>query len=169
MRTALHFPGGDTARRRQAGGDSTATTLPWLVISKVSPLLTSSRIFDELFRSSRCRIVRIVAPEGDAARVAIVAVGERLFGDTRLCGMVALLRLVVLFGGVSAEHDVSRVTAAHVLAAADRASTSWCRGHQQDGSWVRNDDAMARLPMARRCRTHLMSSDGRRPADRAAG
>ncbi|MDR2280113.1 MAG: D-alanine--D-alanine ligase, partial [Gordonia sp. (in: high G+C Gram-positive bacteria)] len=29
-----------------------------------------------------------------------------------------LLRLVVLYGGVSAEHDVSRVTAAPVLAAA---------------------------------------------------
>lgn len=32
-----------------------------------------------------------------------------------------LLRLIVLYGGVSAEHDVSRVTAAHVIAAADPA------------------------------------------------
>ena len=37
-----------------------------------------------------------------------------------------LLRLVVLFGGVSAEHDVSRVTAAHVLAAADRGKYELC-------------------------------------------
>ena len=29
------------------------------------------------------------------------------------------INLVVLFGGQSAEHDVSRATAAHVLAAAD--------------------------------------------------
>ena len=29
------------------------------------------------------------------------------------------IRLVVLFGGQSAEHDVSCVTASHVLAAAD--------------------------------------------------
>ncbi|MFT3898802.1 MAG: D-alanine--D-alanine ligase family protein [Gordonia sp. (in: high G+C Gram-positive bacteria)] len=32
----------------------------------------------------------------------------------------AKLRLVVLFGGASAEHDISCITAAHVLAAADR-------------------------------------------------
>lgn len=29
------------------------------------------------------------------------------------------IRLVVLFGGRSAEHDISRITARHVLAAAD--------------------------------------------------
>ncbi len=57
-----------------------------------------------------------------------------------------LLRLVVLFGGVSAEHDVSRVTAAHVLAAADRTKYELVPvGIGKDGSWVRNDDAMAAL------------------------
>lgn len=57
-----------------------------------------------------------------------------------------LLRLVVLFGGVSAEHDVSRVTAAHVLAAADRTKYELVPVDiGKDGSWVRNDDAMAAL------------------------
>lgn len=56
------------------------------------------------------------------------------------------LRLVVLFGGRSAEHDVSCVTARHVLAAADPdryriepiAIT-------RDGRWVRAHDAAAAL------------------------
>ena len=57
-----------------------------------------------------------------------------------------LLRLVVLFGGVSAEHDVSRVTAAHVLAAVDRAKYELVPvGIGKDGSWVRNDAAIAAL------------------------
>lgn len=57
-----------------------------------------------------------------------------------------LLRLVVLFGGVSAEHDVSRVTAAHVLAAADRTKYELVPvGIGKDGSWIRNDDAIAAL------------------------
>ena len=57
-----------------------------------------------------------------------------------------LLRLVVLFGGVSAEHDVSRVTAAHVLAAADRAKYELVPiGIAKDGTWIRNDKAIAAL------------------------
>ena len=57
-----------------------------------------------------------------------------------------LLRLVVLYGGVSAEHDVSRVTAAHVLAAADPAKYSVVPiGIAKNGTWVRNDKVIASL------------------------
>ncbi len=57
-----------------------------------------------------------------------------------------LLRLVVLFGGVSAEHDVSCVTAAHVLAAADRTKYELVPvGIAKDGTWLRNDKAIAAL------------------------
>ena len=56
------------------------------------------------------------------------------------------LRLVVLFGGVSAEHDVSCVTAASVLGAVDRARYDVVPiGIAQDGRWLRNDDAIAAL------------------------
>ena len=56
------------------------------------------------------------------------------------------LRLVVLYGGVSAEHDVSRVTAAHVLAAADRSKYSLVAiGIGHDGVWHRNDAAISAL------------------------
>ena len=49
-------------------------------------------------------------------------------------------RLVVLFGGQSAEHDVSRVTARHVLAAADPARYDLVPvGIARDGRWVRLD------------------------------
>ncbi|MDL9938863.1 D-alanine--D-alanine ligase family protein [Gordonia sp. ABSL1-1] len=57
-----------------------------------------------------------------------------------------LLRLVVLFGGASAEHDVSRVTAAHVLAAADQTKYELVPiGIAKDGTWRRNDKAIAAL------------------------
>ncbi|MGW0037348.1 D-alanine--D-alanine ligase family protein [Gordonia sp. NPDC003376] len=57
-----------------------------------------------------------------------------------------LLRLVVLYGGASAEHDVSRVTAAHVIAAADPAKYSVIPiGIGKDGTWVRNDKVIAAL------------------------
>ncbi|MFW0789610.1 D-alanine--D-alanine ligase family protein [Gordonia sp. CPCC 205333] len=57
-----------------------------------------------------------------------------------------LLRLVVLFGGVSAEHDVSCVTAAHVLAAADRTKYDIVPvGITRDGGWFRQDKAIAAL------------------------
>ncbi|NDZ95691.1 D-alanine--D-alanine ligase [Streptomyces sp. SID6673] len=57
-----------------------------------------------------------------------------------------LLRLVVLFGGVSAEHDVSCVTAAHVLAAADRDKYELVPiGIAKNGAWLRNDKAIATL------------------------
>lgn len=51
-------------------------------------------------------------------------------------------RLVVLFGGQSAEHDVSCVTARHVLAAAspDRYEID-AIGITRDGTWIRTDAA----------------------------
>lgn len=47
-------------------------------------------------------------------------------------------RLVVLFGGQSAEHDISRVTARHVLTAADPDRYELVAiGITRDGTWVR--------------------------------
>lgn len=47
-------------------------------------------------------------------------------------------RLVILFGGQSAEHDISRVTARHVLAAADPTRYDITAvGIARDGRWVR--------------------------------
>ena len=57
-----------------------------------------------------------------------------------------LLRLIILYGGVSAEHDVSRVTAAHVIAAADPDKYDVVPiGIAKDGTWVRNDKVVASL------------------------
>lgn len=55
-------------------------------------------------------------------------------------------RLIVLFGGVSAERDVSCVSAAHVLAAidTDRYEVEPI-GIDADGRWLRADDAKALL------------------------
>ena len=56
------------------------------------------------------------------------------------------IRLLVLFGGQSAEHDVSCVTASHVLAAADPQRFEVVPvGITRDGQWVRAADAMAAL------------------------
>ncbi|MGI9602995.1 MAG: D-alanine--D-alanine ligase family protein [Acidimicrobiales bacterium] len=56
------------------------------------------------------------------------------------------IRLVVLFGGQSAEHDVSCVSARHVLAAVDPSRyTIEPVGITRDGAWVRAEDAMAAL------------------------
>ncbi len=54
------------------------------------------------------------------------------------------VRLVVLFGGQSAEHDVSRVTARHVLGAAspERYAID-AIGISRDGDWVRTDAVAA--------------------------
>ena len=55
-------------------------------------------------------------------------------------------RLVVLFGGQSAEHDVSCVTAASVLGAVDPARYDVVPvGITKEGRWVAADDAMAAL------------------------
>jgi D-alanine-D-alanine ligase len=56
------------------------------------------------------------------------------------------VRLVVLFGGQSAEHDVSRVTAAHVLRAVDPARYAVTAvGIARDGQWQLAEGAMAAL------------------------
>jgi D-alanine-D-alanine ligase len=56
------------------------------------------------------------------------------------------VRLVVLFGGQSAEHEVSCTTAAHVLAAADPDRYEVVPvGITREGTWVRADDARSAL------------------------
>ncbi|GAB08322.1 D-alanine--D-alanine ligase [Gordonia araii NBRC 100433] len=56
------------------------------------------------------------------------------------------LRLVVLFGGASAEHDISCITAAHVLAAADRARYDLAPvGITREGAWVTPTAAVTAL------------------------
>ncbi|MGI9594820.1 MAG: hypothetical protein ACR2QK_01590, partial [Acidimicrobiales bacterium] len=56
------------------------------------------------------------------------------------------IRLIVLFGGQSAEHDVSCTTAAHVLAAADPERYQIeAIGITRDGAFVRANDAVALL------------------------
>jgi len=56
------------------------------------------------------------------------------------------IHLVVLFGGQSAEHEVSCTTAAHVLAAADPNKYSLSPiGITREGQWVQAQDAMKAL------------------------
>jgi D-alanine-D-alanine ligase len=56
------------------------------------------------------------------------------------------VRLVVLFGGQSAEHEVSCVTASHVLRAADPDRYDLVPvGITQDGTWVQSEEAVAAL------------------------
>jgi D-alanine-D-alanine ligase len=56
------------------------------------------------------------------------------------------VKLVVLFGGRSAEHDVSRVTASHVLRAVDPASYDVTAiAIDRDGRWLLAQDAIAAL------------------------
>jgi D-alanine-D-alanine ligase len=56
------------------------------------------------------------------------------------------VRLVVLFGGQSAEHEVSCVSAYHVLRAVDPARYQVeAIGITREGQWVRADDAIAAL------------------------
>jgi len=60
------------------------------------------------------------------------------------------VRLVVLFGGQSAEHEVSCVSAAHVLAASDPARYEVMPvGITREGDWVRADEARAALAAGR--------------------
>jgi len=60
--------------------------------------------------------------------------------------VAATRRLVLLFGGRSAEHDVSCVTAAHVLAAADASRYDVVPvGIDRQGRWVRAEAAPGRL------------------------
>jgi len=56
------------------------------------------------------------------------------------------INLIVLFGGQSAEHDVSRVTAAHVLRAADPDRYAITAvGISRDGEWLLAESAVAVL------------------------
>ncbi len=56
------------------------------------------------------------------------------------------IRLVVVFGGQSAEHDVSCTTATHVLAAADQSKYDLSPiGITRAGDWVRAEEAAAIL------------------------
>lgn len=56
------------------------------------------------------------------------------------------VRLVVLFGGISAEHDVSCTSAAHLLAAADKDAYELVPvGITREGQWFRQDAAIAAL------------------------
>ena len=56
------------------------------------------------------------------------------------------VRLVVLFGGESAEHEVSCVSAFHVLRAVDQDRYQLeAVGITREGAWVRADDAIAAL------------------------
>jgi D-alanine-D-alanine ligase len=67
-------------------------------------------------------------------------------------GADARTRLVVLFGGQSAEHDVSRVTARHVLAALDLDRYEIVPiGIDRDGRWLLAESTLAML--AERSRT----------------
>jgi D-alanine--D-alanine ligase len=60
------------------------------------------------------------------------------------------INLIVLFGGRSAEHDVSRVTAAHVLRAADPAKYAITAvGIDREGQWQLAEGAMAALAAGR--------------------
>lgn len=58
----------------------------------------------------------------------------------------ARLRLVVLFGGISAEHDVSRTSAAQLLAAVDPTAYDLVPvGISREGEWTLQDDAVAAI------------------------
>ncbi|HEX6569243.1 MAG TPA: D-alanine--D-alanine ligase family protein [Acidimicrobiales bacterium] len=60
------------------------------------------------------------------------------------------VRLVVLFGGQSAEHEVSCTTAAHVLRAVDPDRYDIVPvGITREGTWVQADDALAALARGR--------------------
>ena len=60
------------------------------------------------------------------------------------------IRLVVLFGGRSAEHEVSCITATHVLAAADPERYEVVPvGITREGTWVQSDTALAALAAGR--------------------
>lgn len=71
------------------------------------------------------------------------------------------VRLVVLFGGRSAEHEVSCTTAAHVLAAADpRRYDVVPVGITREGTWVQADEARAALARGRAALPHSLEASG---------
>lgn len=71
------------------------------------------------------------------------------------------IRLVVLFGGQSAEHDVSCVTASHVLAAADPEKYAVQPvGITREGQWVFAEDAAKALAEGPRALPAALSTTG---------
>ncbi|MFK8026134.1 MAG: D-alanine--D-alanine ligase family protein [Ilumatobacter sp.] len=73
------------------------------------------------------------------------------------------VHLVVLFGGESAEHDVSCTTAAHVLAAADPAKYRITPvGIRTDGRWVIAESAAAALEIGPDALPAKLDTDGAR-------
>jgi len=71
------------------------------------------------------------------------------------------IRLVVLFGGQSAEHDVSCVTAKHVVGAADPARYRLDPvGITRDGQWVRAEDARAAIERGVAALPEALAADG---------
>ena len=79
------------------------------------------------------------------------------------------VRLVVLFGGQSAEHDVSCVTASHVLAAADPARYQVEPvGITREGQWVMADDARAALQAGAQALPESVAATGTAVAPQAA-
>ncbi|MDH5291284.1 MAG: D-alanine--D-alanine ligase, partial [Acidimicrobiia bacterium] len=71
------------------------------------------------------------------------------------------IRLIVLFGGMSAEHDVSCTTAAQVLAAVDPARYEIeAVGITRHGAFVRADEAMAALAQGARHLPPALSPQG---------
>jgi D-alanine-D-alanine ligase len=71
------------------------------------------------------------------------------------------IRLVVLFGGQSAEHEVSCVSAFHVLEAADPAQFELDPvGITREGRWVRADDARRALASGRGALAELTRDGG---------
>ena len=80
----------------------------------------------------------MVAAPGTVAAMATTPTGSE-HGSERT-------RLVVLFGGASAEHDVSCVSAMHVLRAADPERYDVLPiGITRDGRWVSAGDAIAAM------------------------
>jgi D-alanine-D-alanine ligase len=70
-------------------------------------------------------------------------------------------RLVVLFGGQSAEHEVSCTTAAHVLAAADPGRYEVVPvGITREGVWVQADEAVAALARGRAALPDRLTATG---------
>ncbi len=71
------------------------------------------------------------------------------------------VRLVVLFGGQSAEHDVSCVTAKHVVAAADPARYDIDPiGITREGTWVQAEDARAAIEQGAAALPESLAADG---------
>lgn len=71
------------------------------------------------------------------------------------------VRLVVLFGGQSAEHEVSCTTAAHVLGAVDPDRYEVVPvGITREGAWVQADDALAALTSGQAALPDRLSATG---------